>query len=252
MTVQELNPFVSVTSMTKPVSELTPEDLKPITFVVMGDCPLADQTAVNKLCRAASVGFFATESMGWSASMFCDLGPEHTFLQKRVTDAVNADGDKEVAYEPSRASFCTLDEALRVDVPALAKLCRVRKRGAVGRIPAEAALEVLLALRVLVRLGRAAVSSEAQVSEALAAVFAEGNVDAAAAAKMVNAAAVVQAVGAVQRRTELSPVCAIMGGIVGQELIKAISGKDAPINNFFILDGITGGGMVRKVALAAP
>lgn len=36
---------------------------------------------------------------------------------------------------------------------------------------------------------------------------------------------------------ELSPVCAIVGGILGQEIIKAASQKNVPHNNFFFYDG---------------
>jgi hypothetical protein len=35
-----------------------------------------------------------------------------------------------------------------------------------------------------------------------------------------------------------------MGGIVGQELIKFISGKDEPVNGFSLFDGHTGAGIV--------
>ena len=34
----------------------------------------------------------------------------------------------------------------------------------------------------------------------------------------------------------LSPMCAALGGIVGQEVLKACSGKFSPINGFFFLD----------------
>lgn len=37
-------------------------------------------------------------------------------------------------------------------------------------------------------------------------------------------------------RAVLSPMCAALGGIVGQEVLKACSGKFAPINGFFFLD----------------
>ncbi|CAM9955753.1 unnamed protein product, partial [Hapterophycus canaliculatus] len=39
---------------------------------------------------------------------------------------------------------------------------------------------------------------------------------------------------------EVSPVCAILGGILGQEVIKAISGKGAPACNCVALTGMTG------------
>ena len=35
---------------------------------------------------------------------------------------------------------------------------------------------------------------------------------------------------------ELSPVCAIVGGVVVAEVIKVISGADAPMNNVFLFD----------------
>lgn len=45
--------------------------------------------------------------------------------------------------------------------------------------------------------------------------------------------------------TELVPICAIVAGIMGQEVIKAISQKDEPICNYFCFDGATG--TVRRV-----
>lgn len=40
-----------------------------------------------------------------------------------------------------------------------------------------------------------------------------------------------------------SPVCAVVGGVLGQEVIKAVSRKDAPHKNFFFYD-LEGNGMV--------
>ena len=46
---------------------------------------------------------------------------------------------------------------------------------------------------------------------------------------------------------ELVHVSAIMGGILGQEVVKAISQKDLPICNFFYFDGKTGAGTSRRI-----
>ena len=40
---------------------------------------------------------------------------------------------------------------------------------------------------------------------------------------------------------EVSPVCAVLGGVLGNEVIKVISGKGEPANNVLIFDGIDGG-----------
>ncbi|KND01613.1 uncharacterized protein SPPG_03411 [Spizellomyces punctatus DAOM BR117] len=38
-------------------------------------------------------------------------------------------------------------------------------------------------------------------------------------------------------RAEISPVCAILGGFAAQDILKVLSGKDAPLNNFFCFNG---------------
>lgn len=39
---------------------------------------------------------------------------------------------------------------------------------------------------------------------------------------------------------ELSPVCAIVGGILAQDILNILSQRELPINNFFIYDGFEG------------
>jgi len=40
---------------------------------------------------------------------------------------------------------------------------------------------------------------------------------------------------------EVSPVCAVMGGVLGNEVLKAISSKGEPANNILLFDGMDGG-----------
>jgi len=40
---------------------------------------------------------------------------------------------------------------------------------------------------------------------------------------------------------EVSPVCAVLGGILGNEVIKALTGKGEPANNVMLFDGLDGG-----------
>jgi len=46
---------------------------------------------------------------------------------------------------------------------------------------------------------------------------------------------------------ELSPVCAIVGGVLAQEVIKAISNKDAPHNNYFFYNPLESCGVVETI-----
>ncbi|XP_024033099.1 SUMO-activating enzyme subunit 1B-1-like [Morus notabilis] len=47
---------------------------------------------------------------------------------------------------------------------------------------------------------------------------------------------------------EFPPVCAIIGGILGQEVIKAISGKGDPLKNFFCFDATDGKGIIEDIS----
>jgi ubiquitin-like 1-activating enzyme E1 A len=47
----------------------------------------------------------------------------------------------------------------------------------------------------------------------------------------------------------LSPVCAIVGGVAGQDMIRALSGKDIPICNTFSFDGLEMAGTVERVSI---
>ncbi|GMJ05877.1 SUMO activating enzyme 1B, ARABIDOPSIS THALIANA SUMO ACTIVATING ENZYME 1B [Hibiscus trionum] len=48
--------------------------------------------------------------------------------------------------------------------------------------------------------------------------------------------------------SEYPPVCAIIGGILGQEVIKAISGKGDPLKNFFFFDAMDGKGLIEDIS----
>ncbi|KAB5532162.1 hypothetical protein DKX38_018832 [Salix brachista] len=47
---------------------------------------------------------------------------------------------------------------------------------------------------------------------------------------------------------EFPPVCAIIGGTLGQEVIKAISSKGEPLKNFFFFDATDGKGMIEDIS----
>ena len=44
---------------------------------------------------------------------------------------------------------------------------------------------------------------------------------------------------------ELAAVAAIVGGVLAGEVIKAVSGKDAPLRNIFLFDGHDSNGVVE-------
>lgn len=55
---------------------------------------------------------------------------------------------------------------------------------------------------------------------------------------------------AISRREEqYAPVCTIVGGLVGNEVIKIVSGIDLPADNVLVFDGLDGGALVKRFPL---
>ncbi|KAJ7288466.1 hypothetical protein C8J57DRAFT_1280350 [Mycena rebaudengoi] len=49
---------------------------------------------------------------------------------------------------------------------------------------------------------------------------------------------------------EFSPVCAIVGGMLAQDILKTLAARDPPIANFFAFDGNTGSGTTCRMGMA--
>ena len=48
---------------------------------------------------------------------------------------------------------------------------------------------------------------------------------------------------------EISPVCAVIGGMLAQDILKALAARESPIANFFTFDGTLGGGTVVRMGM---
>lgn len=48
---------------------------------------------------------------------------------------------------------------------------------------------------------------------------------------------------------EFSPVCAVVGGMLAQDILKALAAREPPIANFFTFDGNVGGGTVCRLGM---
>ena len=46
---------------------------------------------------------------------------------------------------------------------------------------------------------------------------------------------------------EIPPICAIVGGLLAQDILKALAAREPTIANFFVFDGNTGQGSVCRM-----
>ncbi|XP_043454516.1 SUMO-activating enzyme subunit 1 isoform X3 [Prionailurus bengalensis] len=200
---------------------------------------------VDQICHKNSIKFFTGDVFGYHGYTFANLG-EHEFVEEKTKVAKVSQGvedgpdtkrakldSSETTMVKKKVVFCSVKEALEVDwssEKAKAALKRtasdyfllqvlLKFRTDKGRDPSSDTFgedsELLLQIRndVLDSLG---VSPDLLPEDFVRYCF-----------------------------SEMAPVCAVIGGILAQEIVKALSQRDPPHNNFFFFDGMKGNGIVE-------
>ncbi|KAJ0406939.1 hypothetical protein ATCC90586_000200 [Pythium insidiosum] len=224
--VQELNPLVQVSSETRPLAELTDSALRRFSVVCLVGAREQEELRLDAFCRANGIAFFAARSFGFSGVLFADLG-RHTFRRAATSaDAPPAD--------PVTVEFPSLEAARAVSWGSLQS---ARKRG--PQLPRVFVQHQLLqAFERLAPARRPADDVDAFVAMARAELPRQGLSAELFSADELRALAL-------HADVELAPVSAILAGVAGQEVIKAVSQRDEPVCNVFAFDGAAG--VVRRV-----
>jgi len=252
---KKLNPLVDIVVDTESIAHKSESFLRNFDVVCMTGYDVALQEKVNSICHKLGVKFLSGNTFGYYGYMFADL-QQHKYMEEKVKvlkapdsssngeDGPSAakkrkkDADEEVEYEERETTFCSLTDAMTVSLfngMSLRKAKQVSKTYLVLRVVEEyykrhqrypnltgSNQEVETLLEV-----RNDVFEKLQIdNELLGDEFTS------------NCAGV------------FYPVNAIVGGVIAQEVIKAVSGKDTPHNNFFFYDGVSTTGMVQKISTA--
>ncbi|KAH8974135.1 hypothetical protein BDL97_01G085700 [Sphagnum fallax] len=223
--LRDFNPMVQVSVEEGGISSKPDEFYDRFDAVIMGRSSITLRTQVNEACRKRPhrVAFYSVDCRGTCGSLFVDL-QRHSFTSKKA-------GDDKAAQQD--ISFPSLQEALNVPWSSFnkrtSKLLFVLRiidqfEVGVGRRPGQLSSQDLPDLISY----RGKMCAIQKVPES----FVPDNL--------------LQKLASVGG-TELPPVCAIIGGILGQELIKAMSCKGEPLKNFFFFDASDGKGIIECV-----
>ncbi|DAZ97000.1 TPA: hypothetical protein N0F65_011915 [Lagenidium giganteum] len=225
--VRGLNPLVRVECETKPLDQLADDFFTQFTVVCVVGASKETELRLDALCRAHGIAFFAAHTFGFEGSMFADLGT-HTYRRSPV-------GENAQPTEPITVQFPALADAHKVQ---WSQLKSARKRG--PQLPRVFVKnQLLLEFRSVNGVQDiVAEQTDAFVQFAQAQLKAHGLEQELFSVEELSSLVAVSSV-------DLVPICAILGGIIGQEIIKAISLKDEPICNYFFLDGSEGA--VRRI-----
>lgn len=231
--LQLLNPNVAVN-----VDESSLRD-RPASFyntdsfdvVIATDLPLQEMASINAKCRLGGSIFFGTSVTGLNGFFFADLGAEHVFEEEHEETQPGLKEKIKVMRKVTE-NFVPLQAALDRNW-AGTKLSKHQSRlffrylvisefhSTHGRFPESAAdIDGLRAARDKA-FDRVKADPTWITDEVVEAMARDG--------------------------CAIGPVCAIVGGILAAEVIKAISQKDAPHNNFFFYDGATSDGKIARI-----
>lgn len=211
--VRLLNPRVNVRAECEPLTSHGPSYFGSFDVVCLTECDFALQCQVNSVCRAQDhrILFFGADTFGWYGSFHEDLST-HQFTVSETKEEVVTKSEHTKVY-PS------LEELARLSPDAISSCFKGRNK---------AAGVLYLALRAVQAFHAA--HDRLPLSEDDRTLCLQG------ASESVRAklAEILPVVG-----LKLNPVCAIFGGVLSSEILKAISGQDEPWNNTMTFDGQT-------------
>jgi len=250
--VKELNPMVDIVVDKEHIDNKTDGYFKQFDVVCMTGCCSKLLVKINEKCRKYGIKYISGNVFGYYGYMFADFG-EHKYVQEKQKMSGKkkdtCDGpssakqtkqgqDETPEYIENITSFCSLSDALTeplFEKKSLRQAKQVSKSYLVmqvlheyhekhqtypEKLTSNEDFEDLIEIRNNV-FERLRIDNDLLDEHHLSYCFGQ-----------------------------LYPVNAIVGGVIGQEIIKAVSAKDPPHNNFFFYDGVSTSGVVEKIAPA--
>ncbi|GKV42167.1 hypothetical protein SLE2022_348520 [Rubroshorea leprosula] len=221
--LKEFNPMVQVSVEKGNISTFGGDFLEKFDVVVLSSCSLEEKKLINQKCRKLSkrIAFYTVDCRDSSGEIFVDL-QNYKYSKKKNEETTNC----QLEYPSFEEAISVPWTSLPRKVSKLYFAMRVIERfeEVEGRNPGEISVADLPGVLKLKReLCEANSFNESHIPDALLERLLKG-------------------------KREFPPVCAIIGGILGQEVIKAISGKGDPLKNFFFFDAMDGKGLIEDIS----
>lgn len=244
--LQLLNPMVEVSPNTKSIEDTNNEFFLSYSAVCIMSSNVKTLIRINNLCRKHDKKFFCGDIWGFYGYCFLDLN-HHCYVEEKANFTLKQDC-KEPKSKKIRADDKTTQMITKsVDFTSLEKALAV-KAGKFGTALNKQTSSLFFLLHVIFKFWAlnqrypSLNSREDDINKLLQLkdeVMKELSID----GKRLEDQVLMQIFG------ELSPVSAVVGGVLAQEIIKAVSCKDSPIKNFFLFHGKEGDGIVENIGM---
>ena len=222
--VTELNPLIHSCEIQEmyPLASIQDEYFADFDIVVASNIGMKEAMRISKAVTLAGHKFLLVDTFGWYAASILDLGNQHTFRKEIGKDKLS----DEFKIEP---------------YADMAEIASVSLGDATDRWFKDGPPKIWAMYRSILHYRD--VQSEAKSSDS--------NEDFIVCTKKFLETAGLKdpnywgsdqelADLASMAGAEMSPVCAVMGGVIGNEIIKALTGKGEPANNVLLFDGMDG------------
>jgi len=242
---RQLNPMVDIFTDTEKIEDKSEEFFNNFDVVCVVGESRNIQLKINDVCRRHDTKFLSGNVFGYYGYSFEDFG-RHEFVEEKVKVIEHKKGDEpsakkqktsdEVEMVEMVADFCSLKDALAHNYSSGMSLRNMKQLS-----KAYLVMHVMHAYSDKHGCHPSKLHSNRtaeELSDLRNEVLERLHLD----ADMLPDTFTSLCVG------ELFPVNAIVGGVMAQEIIKAVSGRDAPHNNFLFYDGDASSGVVLKVA----
>ncbi|KAF9998393.1 SUMO-activating enzyme subunit 1 [Entomortierella chlamydospora] len=233
-----LNPRVKVIVDTEDIAQKPDSFFTGFNIVCLTGCNPEQMIRIDNACRQGNTGLYAAGVHGFFGYIFCDL-KHHEYREESQGQVTERGKEPETTVTYKSQSYDSLSSTLECfwgfPKPRVLKrkvsplffaiqVLWLFQQAHGGRLPQggnQQDLEAMFKLRDE-RLKSAQVDNSFVEDELLQ--------------TLVETAS-----------AEISPVCAIVGGFLAQDILKALSGKDSPLLNYFLYNGIEGTGLVHHV-----
>ncbi|XP_008555088.1 SUMO-activating enzyme subunit 1 [Microplitis demolitor] len=227
---QNLNPMVKVTADEDHVDSKDDEYFKDFDVICASECTITQLKKLNDICRNYGVKFFAGDVWGTFGYTFSDL-----IIHEYVMEVVQTRKTKETGTDKPKI------ESTIVNVRNEETFVPIHKILDATKLPKDTEtyylFQVLLNYREKHRRDPLPNERDCNVLLAEARAIIEKN----------NLGDKMNYLLEGDLYAQTSPTCAIIGGIMGQEIIKTVSQKEPPHNNLFLFNPHTMCGKVVQL-----
>ena len=220
--VEELNPLLSGRNSIeeRPLSSLPDDYFTHFDAIVASRLTVEEAKRISSSLQKVDEGklFIVTDTFGFDGCAHLDFGKNHTYRREmgkdKLSDLKNID-----PYVPM---------GQMLDVPLSTATARFDKV-----VP-----RTLVLQRLLMDFWAKTQEGQQELFEEFATKWLSDN-------NLPNnegeSALDLKQLAGIAAHPEVSPVCAVLGGILGNEVIKALTGKGEPANNVMLFNGVDGG-----------